>query len=31
LLSVDDLSVEECIAELKTAAWRLLVDSTNDG
>lgn len=30
LLSVDDLSVEECIAELKTAAWRLLAGNTND-
>lgn len=30
LLSVDDLGVEECIAELKTAAWRLLAGNTND-
>jgi TetR/AcrR family transcriptional regulator, cholesterol catabolism regulator len=29
LLSVGDLSVEDCIAELKTAAWRLLVDNTS--
>lgn len=30
LLSVDDMSVEECVAELKTAAQRLLTDSTTD-
>lgn len=30
LLSVDDLGVEECIAELKTAAWRLLTGNAND-